>query len=233
MTSKIYEICKIEIEKLKQNSNTIAVFLVGSAKNIDLKVADKNINDIDIFVFVNLGENQVREIKKIDGIEFDINYFSRRGFKHLIDNREYFFLKEMKDAKIIFDRNNTASGIIQLCGRKYLEGPNKVSDEEKFFMKSEIESNINRLKNKEKFDLFEYEFLVNLYLKELIVGYFTINNKWIPKDKRLFKELKIESPQLYKLVNEIKDGDKYEKLLEIYNYIYKGVVMKNYIKITY
>lgn len=233
MTSKIYEICKIEIEKLKQNSNTIAVFLVGSAKNIDLKVADKNINDIDIFVFVNVGENQVREIKKIDGIEFDINYFSRRGFKHLIDNREYFFLKEMKDAKIIFDRNNTASGIIQLCGRKYLEGPNKVSDEEKFFMKSEIESNINRLKNKEKFDLFEYEFLVNLYLKELIVGYFTINNKWIPKDKRLFKELKIESPQLYKLVNEIKDGDKYEKLLEIYNYIYKGVVMKNYIKITY
>lgn len=233
MTSKIYEICKIEIEKLKQNSNTIAVFLVGSAKNIDLKVADKNINDIDIFVFVNVGENQVREIKKIDGIEFDINYFSRRGFKHLIDNREYFFLKEMKDAKIIFDRNNTASGIIQLCGRKYLEGPNKVSDEEKFFMKSEIESNINRLKNKEKFDLFEYEFLVNLYLKELIVGYFTINNKWIPKDKRLFKELKIESPQLYKLVNEIKDGDKYEKLLEIYNYIYKDVVMKNYIKITY
>ncbi len=233
MTSKIYEICKIEIEKLKQNSNTIAVFLVGSAKNIDLKVADKNINDIDIFVFVNVGENQVREIKKIDGIEFDINYFSRRGFKHLIDNREYFFLKEMKEAKIIFDRNNTASGIIQLCGRKYLEGPNKVSDEEKFFMKSEIESNINRLKNKEKFDLFEYEFLVNLYLKELIVGYFTINNKWIPKDKRLFKELKIESPQLYKLVNEIKDGDKYEKLLEIYNYIYKGVVMKNYIKITY
>ena len=233
MTSKIYEICKIEIEKLKQNSNTIAVFLVGSAKNIDLKVADKNINDIDIFVFVNVGENQVREIKKIDGIEFDINYFSRRVFKHLIDNKEYFFLKEMKEAKIIFDRNNTASGIIQLCGRKYLEGPNKVSDEEKFFMKSEIESNINRLKNKEKFDLFEYEFLVNLYLKELIVGYFTINNKWIPKDKRLFKELKIESPQLYKLVNEIKDGDKYEKLLEIYNYIYKGVVMKNYIKITY
>ena len=139
----------------------------------------------------------------------------------------------MKEAKIIFDRNNTASGIIQLCRSKYLEGPNKVSDEEKFFMKSEIESNISRLRNKEKFDLFEYEFLVNLYLKELIVGYFTINNKWIPKDKKLFKELKIESPQLYKLVNEIKDGDKYEKLLEIYNYIYKDVVMKNYIKITY
>ena len=233
MTNKIYEICKLEIEKLKQNSNTIAVFLVGSAKNIDLKLADNNINDIDIFVFVNQGENQVREIKRIEGIEFDINYFSRRGFKHLMDNKEYFFLNGMKDAKVIFDRNNTATGIIQLCRTKYQEGPNLISEGEKCFLKSEIESNISRLKNKEKFDLFEYEFLVNLYLKELIVGYFTINNKWIPKDKKLFKELKKEDSYLYDLANEIKGEEKYEKLLEIYDYIFKDIVMKNYIKITY
>ena len=233
MTNKIYEICKLEIEKLKQNSNTIAVFLVGSAKNIDLKLADNNINDIDIFVFVNQGENQVREIKRIEGIEFDINYFSRRGFKHLMDNKEYFFLNGMKDAKVIFDRNNTATGIIQLCRTKYQEGPNQISDGEKCFLKSEMESNISRLKNKEKFDLFEYEFLVNLYLKELIVGYFTINNKWIPKDKKLFKELKKEDSYLYDLANEIKGEEKYEKLLEIYDYIFKDIVMKNYIKITY
>ncbi|MBC5997719.1 hypothetical protein EAI30_11960 [Romboutsia ilealis] len=233
MTNKIYEICKLEIEKLKQNSNTIAVFLVGSAKNIDLKLADNNINDIDIFVFVNQGENQVREIKRIEGIEFDINYFSRRGFKHLMDNKEYFFLNGMKDAKVIFDRNNTATGIIQLCRTKYQEGPNLISEGEKCFLKSEIESNISRLKNKEKFDLFEYEFLVNLYLKELIVGYFTINNKWIPKDKKLLKELKKENSYLYDLVNEIKGEEKYEKLLEIYDYIFKDIVMKNYIKITY
>ena len=233
MTNKIYEICKLEIEKLKQNSNTIAVFLVGSAKNIDLKLADNNINDIDIFVFVNQGENQVREIKRIEGIEFDINYFSRRGFKHLMDNKEYFFLNGMKDAKVIFDRNNTATGIIQLCRTKYQEGPNQISEGEKCFLKSEMESSINRLKNKEKFDLFEYEFLVNLYLKELIVGYFTINNKWIPKDKKLLKELKKENSYLYDLVNEIKGEEKYEKLLEIYDYIFKDIVMKNYIKITY
>ena len=61
MTNKIYEICKLEIEKLKQNYNTISVFLVGSSKDIDLKLADNNINDIDIFVFVNQGENQLKE----------------------------------------------------------------------------------------------------------------------------------------------------------------------------
>ena len=150
-----------------------------------------------------------------------------------MDNKEYFFLNGMKDAKVIFDRNNTATGIIQLCRTKYQEGPNLISEGEKCFLKSEIESNISRLKNKEKFDLFEYEFLVNLYLKELIVGYFTINNKWIPKDKKLLKELKKENSYLYDLVNEIKGEEKYEKLLEIYDYIFKDIVMKNYIKITY
>ena len=233
MTKKIYEIYKLEIERLKKNSNTISVFLVGSSKNIDLSLNDNSINDIDIFVFVNQGENQVREIKKVEGIEFDINYFSRRGFKHLIDSKEYFFLNGMKDAKVIFDRNNTATGIIQLCKEKYKEGPNKISDGEICFLKTEIESNINRLKNKEKFDLFEYEFLVNLYLKELIVGYFTINNKWIPKDKKLFKELKKEDIYLYNLASEIKGEKEYEKLLDIYKYIFKDIDTKSYIKITY
>lgn len=231
MTNKVYEIYKLEIERIKQDCNTRYIFLVGSAKNIDMNV--KNINDIDIFVFVNQGEDQVREIKKIEGIEFDINYFSIRGIEKLIENKEYFLLKEMKDAKVIFDKNNDANEIIQLCEEKYLEGPNNISEEEKYFIKSEIESSISRLKNKEKFEKNEYEFLVNLYLKDLIVGYFTINNKWVPKDKKLFKELKIEDSHLYKLVISVNGDYKYESLLKVFNYIFKNIIAKNYIKITY
>ena len=51
----------------------------------------------------------------------------------------------------------------------------------------------------EKFDVFEYEFLTNLYLKDIIVGYFIINNKWLPKDKKLFKSLKDENIELFRL----------------------------------
>ena len=47
------------------------------------------------------------------------------------------------------------------------------------------------------------------------------------------KELKKEDSYLYDLANEIKGEEKYEKLLEIYDYIFKDIVMKNYIKITY
>ena len=39
-------------------------------------------------------------------------------------------------------------------------------------------------------DVYKRQFLTNLYLKDIIVGYFIINNKWLPKDKKLFKSLK-------------------------------------------
>lgn len=233
MTSKINEIFRLEIDKIINNNNTISVFLVGSSKNIDFNLPNIQINDIDIFVFVNQGENQVRVIKEVEGIEFDINYFSRNGFKNLIKNKEYFFLKEMKNAKVIYDKHNTASHIITLCKNTYLEGPQIISDNNKYLLKSEIESKISRLEKKDKFEKFEYEFLTNIYLKDIIVGYFSINNKWIPKDKKLLKELKEEDKELFNLVKLVQENYKYENLLNIYNYVFKNIDIRRSIKITY
>ncbi|EPZ59316.1 hypothetical protein H477_2070 [[Clostridium] sordellii ATCC 9714] len=51
------------VEVIKNDKNTLAIFLVGSSKNIEnMKV--KNINDIDIFVICNQENNQIRYIKK-------------------------------------------------------------------------------------------------------------------------------------------------------------------------
>jgi len=233
MASKIYEVYKKEINRIKSDSNTVSIFLVGSAKNINENTTDEDINDIDIFVFVNVGNDQERDIKNIDDVEFDINYFSTKGFENLIDSKEYFFLKAMKDADIVFDRNNTAIDIIDLCKLKYLEGPGKISENERYFIKSEMESNIKKLKNKENYEEFEYYFLATLFLKELLLGYFTINNIWIPKDKNIFKELKKENKKLYNLLIKINKENIYEKMLEIYNYIFDGIAFKNHIKINY
>lgn len=233
MTNRIYTIFKDEIDKIVSNHNTISVFLVGSSKKIDFEAEDVEINDIDIFVFVNQGENQVRIVKAIDDIEFDINYFSRIGFKYLMDNKEYFFLKEMKDAKVIFDRNSTGQNIIMLCKRKYLEGPDRMSSEEKQFMKSEFKSKLDRLENKEKFDEFEYDFLMKLYLKDMINGYFTIKDSWVPKDKKLLKILKEEDKYLYDLVKESYINCEYEDILKVYDYIFKDIRLSSNIKITY
>ncbi|MEG1059653.1 MAG: hypothetical protein RSE57_05735, partial [Clostridia bacterium] len=92
-----------QIKAIIDDSNNIAVFLVGSSKNIDFK-SENNIRDIDIFIVSNQKEDQIRDIKLLNGIEFDINKFSPNYVEYLIKTKEYFFIKEMKDAKIIYDK---------------------------------------------------------------------------------------------------------------------------------
>jgi hypothetical protein len=233
MTKGVYEIYINEIDKIIKDENTESIFLVGSSKEINLDRENIELNDIDIFVFVEKGNMQIREIKNIDGIEFDINYFSKEGIKKLIDSKEYFFLKEMSQPKIIYDKTEKNIDIVNLCKGKFKEGPKELSQEEKCYIKNDIKSKIDRLKNKDEIEGFEYEFLTNLYLKDLIVGYFSINNKWVPKDKNLFKELKVENLELFNLIQKIKLNYKYEDLLNVYEYIFKNIGISKNIRITY
>lgn len=221
MENSIYNIYNEEIKKIINNENTKAVYLVGSSKNVDLQLNNVYVNDIDLFVFVKNGDDQTRIVKNIKNIEFDINYFSEKGVEKFIEYKEYFFLKEMKNPKIVYDKFNISDNIINLCKNKFIEGPNKLSNEDINLLESNIYAKISDLKNKEKFDNFEYEFLTNLYLKDIIVGYFIINNKWIPKDKKLFKALKDESIEIFNLCKKAIKTYKYEDLINAYRYIFK------------
>ncbi|MDL0176349.1 hypothetical protein QQO34_13300, partial [Clostridioides difficile] len=138
MIGCIYEVYNEEITKIIENQNTLAVYLVGSSKDVDFTLYDVEINDIDVFVFVKEGEKQERILFKKKGIEFDVNYFSKDGVKKLLSNREYFFVKEMKDAKVLFDRENISHIIKDISRDIYLEGPSKMSLEEKSFIKQDI-----------------------------------------------------------------------------------------------
>ena len=220
MENSIYNIYNEEIKKIINNENTKAVYLVGSSKNVDLQLNNVYVNDIDLFVFVKNGDDQTRIVKNIKNIEFDINYFSEKGVEKFIEYKEYFFLKEMKNPKIVYDKFNISDNIINLCKNKFIEGPNKLSNEDINLLESNIYAKISDLKNKEKFDNFEYEFLTNLYLKDIIVGYFIINNKWIPKDKKLLKSLENENLELFKLCKVAIEKYHYNELENVYKYIF-------------
>ncbi|HGS8893471.1 TPA: hypothetical protein ACMUYW_002228, partial [Clostridioides difficile] len=146
MIGCIYEVYNEEMTKIIENQNTLAVYLVGSSKDVDFTLYDVEINDIDVFVFVKEGEKQERILFKKKGIEFDVNYFSKDGVKKLLSNREYFFVKEMKDAKVLFDRENISHIIKDISRDIYLEGPSKMSLEEKSFIKQDIGAKISNLK---------------------------------------------------------------------------------------
>ena len=123
--------------------------------------------------------------------------------------------------KINYDKNNISNQVINLCKEKFIEGPNKISQEELTLLDACILAKIEDLKTKDKFDEFEYQFLTNLYLKDIIVGYFIKNNKWIPKDKKLFKVLKDENIEIFNLCKKAIKTYKYEDLINAYRYIFK------------
>lgn len=221
MKNRIYNIYNEEIKKIINDENTKAIYLVGSAKNVDLQSDNTLVNDIDLFVFVNSGDEQTRIVKNVENIGFDINYFSEKGVQKFIDEKEYFFLKEMKSPKVVYDELGISKDIINLCRKKFTEGPDKLSKEDINLLESNIYAKIEDLKSKEKFNIFEYEFLTNLYLKDIIVGYFIINNKWIPKDKKLFKSLKDENIEVFRLCKKVIETYEYKDLINVYKYIFR------------
>ncbi|HDN2338248.1 TPA: hypothetical protein P1J55_003417, partial [Clostridioides difficile] len=83
------------------------------------------------------------------------------------------------------------------------------------------------------FDVFEYHFLTNLYLKDIIIGYFNINDKWVPKDKKLLKVLKKENNELFELASKVSENYDYQRLLDVYNYIFKEIETKEVIKLIF
>ena len=123
--------------------------------------------------------------------------------------------------------------IIGLCKEKFTEGPDKLSKEDINLLEANLYAKIEDLKNKEKFDAFEYEFLTNLYLKDIIIGYFNINDKWVPKDKKLLKVLKKENNELFELVSKVSENYDYQRLLDVYNYIFKEIETKEVIKLIF
>lgn len=221
MINNVFKIYTKEINNIIKDDSVTEIFLVGSSKDKDFKSNSVEINDIDIFVFRNSNKKQDRIIETINGVDFDINYFSHEGVEDLIKEKEYFFLKEMKEPKIVYDKNSKAQEIIKMCEKLYNEGPRKLSLEEKEELKLEILSKIDSLKYKIKYSEFEFLFLTNICIKDLVTSYFRLNSKWIPKDKKLLKTLENDDKKLYELIKKVNCDCQYEVLLNAYKYIFK------------
>lgn len=221
MDKDFFTTYKKKIEDIKDDETTIAIFLVGSSKKIYNEFNSDDIKDIDLFIISNQEENQIRNQERLNGIEFDINKFSEKYIDFMISNKECFFINEMKDAKTIYDSKNISDKLIRLSQEKYDEGPEKLSKGEILVLKNTILDNISRLEKKDDFENFEYEFLTNIYLKDIIKGYFIINGKWMPKDKKIFKYLSKNEKKLFELSKNVYKDYKYNNLKKVYEYVFK------------
>lgn len=233
MRDNIYSIYIDEVNKIKQNSGVYAIFLVGSSKAKDLKKDGQSVNDIDLFVICDSADKQVRVIKVIDGLNFDINYFSKKYCDEMIEKREIFFIGEMVDATVEYDRTNISKDLIKSCKVSFAKGPKKLEAGEKEYIKQELYTNLLKLADKQKYNETEYQFLTNLFLKDIIIGYFSINDIWLPKEKKLLKALHKEDRELYILFENAYRTKDYIDLYKIYIYIFRDVDIKKRIKLIY
>lgn len=215
---KLIDIFNREIDFLKQDENTLSIVLVGSSKNLDLKKDADKINDIDLFIFTKSQQkNQIRINKTVNDIEFDLNFISKEGCEYFINNKEYFFLN-IYDGKILYDNQDYGKNILIKCGDFYKKGPDVLSKEAKNGKIAEVLSEIEKLKQRNNFNDFEYDFFVNLNLRNLIRLYYIKNDKWIPKDKKLIKSIKSDDIYIYDLLKGLKNNE-YKILNKIFNYI--------------
>lgn len=219
-----------EIEKIIKDKKNKIIFLVGSSKDSIFKSEKIYINDIDIFIISNQSENQIREIKKINNINFDLNYFSIEYANKLISNKEYFFISQLKDAKVIYDKENMSKELIITSKEKYDKGPDEKNS---YINLIQIYENIIRLKDTSAYSKAEYEFLTNLYLKDIISEYFIINKKWIPKHKKVFSYLRENDKQLLNLIQQVYEKYDYKNLESVYKYVFKEFREQEYIKVIY
>lgn len=233
MRNGIYGIYKKEIDKITKNSGVIAIFLVGSSKNKNFVNHEEKVNDIDLFVVKEGADVQERIIKNIDGVDFDINYFSYELCEKMIDKQELFFISEMKDAKVLYDISSMSNKLIKDSISKFEKGPMKLTKKEISYLKKDIHTRLSNLENIEEKGSFEYQFLTDLLLKDIIIGYFNIKGRWVPKDKKLIKKLYNNEVELYKLYEKAYFSKSYTDLREIYIYVFKDEDIEDFIKLIY
>ncbi|KXZ39735.1 hypothetical protein SAMN05661008_00587 [Alkalithermobacter thermoalcaliphilus JW-YL-7 = DSM 7308] len=223
------DVFKEELKKLQDDDNNLSILLVGSAQTLDLM--DRK--DIDLFVITKSGKYQIREIKKISNIEFDINYFPLSIVDKLIDDKEQFFIEAMSNSTIIYDKQGFAFEYVNLCVKEYNKGPEKLSHDEILNIYFSLVDDIKRIKYRQDIDKGEISYLYSVYLKRALDVYFRLNNKWIPKDKKMFKVLKKEDIYLYEMIKKLYKTYDCCILEDIIRYIFKGNLEKTYIKMIY
>ncbi|MDR0879417.1 MAG: hypothetical protein LBN09_01785 [Clostridioides sp.] len=233
MVENLYDIYAKEIEKIKSNSEVYAIFLVGSAKNLDMRSTTEITSDIDIFVITECGGAQTRILKEVEGIEFDINYCPVELCEKLIKDGELFFIKQMSSPRVVYDREGISDEIIVNCREKYKMGPGKLSEIEINFLNHEIYSSLKKLEYIEKYEKFEYDFLTKLILKDIIMAYFKLSGRWLPKDKKMLSSLREADISLYNMYERAYNSCDVEGVREVYEYVFGKLDKIKYIELKY
>lgn len=185
------------VEQIKEDTTVLSVSIIGSGAR-KLEQLDQ-VHDIDLFVVKETSKGFEREVKLIEGKEFDISYIDVEDLNKLIIKDNHFWLNILSKARHLYKKNSLIDGYFQLANRLYVNGPTQLQDSEVTYLRFKMTKQIQDLEHRAEEPL-TFQYLASVYLVDMIRAYFKLQNTWVPRDKRILDYLFNVDLILYELI---------------------------------
>lgn len=205
----ILKVFNKKIEDIIQKEEALTILLIGSGATKNEKDFHK-LKDIDLLIITNQGGFE-REVVEIDNVKFDISYISFDALKKIVSEGVPFIINALKRYKCIYNKCKDVTIFLNKVKLISLK-PKTISKEEIDYIRFSLFQSYEDILAR-KNDEGNYIFLTNNLFKDILTSYFKLNNFWVPKDKKILKELKAIDCNLYKMSKGfLKENNNYLKV---------------------
>lgn len=219
----ILEIFEKKIKNIIEDEKVLSILLIGAGAK--LKKDDFNmLKDMDLFVITDEGFDFEREVIMFEGVLFDISYMSYNTFKSAIIDRIPFLISSLQSYKIIYNINKDLKAFLDQIKIIYQNGPEKLKEHDIAYIRFKLCQDMEDIYFRRE-DAINSRFLMNNLFHSILNSYFKLQGYWVPKDKKLLKNIQKLDEILYNLsvgfIEEENSYKKLEKLRNILDYVLK------------
>ncbi|SHK01835.1 hypothetical protein SAMN02745883_01067 [Caminicella sporogenes DSM 14501] len=220
---EVIDVFNKKVKEIILKENVYCVLLIGAGAKTEFENFYL-LNDIDLFIITKDRNCFEREVVDIDGVSFDISYMSLDLLKKSILEKNSLIITALSNYKCIYNIGTKIDKLLDEIKRIYILGPEPIRREEldyiRFKLFKDYEDILTRLD-----DEITACFLVNNLFKSILISYFKLNRIWIPKDKKILREIEKLDLDLFSVCKEFLQENSINKkitiLLEILDYVLK------------
>lgn len=189
-----------KINSIKATVDVIEIILIGKASKLPFE-RWQELKDIDLFVIKEDGEYE-REVYPTDGVEFDISYMTKTHMKKFNLHKRVKLLNMFINGKKLINEDSEINKIIDDMKRTVEFGPDKIDDIEKKQLSFSIWQSLEDIFSRND-DTLNQNFLIYKLLNEMIDTILSVNNIWIPVDKKKLSKLKTVDKKAFSIAEKI------------------------------
>lgn len=202
------------LEELKSDECVLSISLIGSAAQ--KMTALDQVNDIDLFVVKTGCEGFEREVRVIDGMDFDISYVDVDDMNKIITKNNHFWINVLARAKHVFKRNSLIEGYFLLANKLFVDGPIPLKEQEVQHIRFKLTGKVEDLKKRMSKPT-DFQYLLGVYLQDALTSYFRLQNTWVPRDKKIMDLIFDTDLILYELVKASYKATSTQEHLELFD----------------